>query len=105
MIGRVWGWFYFFYSINKLSNFTAFHIPNTLTQSTNALPQQTDDYLNSTEAESLFSNALGPTTPTPSCCDNKYTYDLSTGELTGIYILAMEGEADWDCSENCIYVK
>ena len=45
-----------------------------------------------------------------SCCLTKYTYDDTTGLLTGIYLLASDPERtaedeDWGCSEQCVYIR
>ena len=88
--------------MNKLLTVAAFHISNIWTQTTTVLSTITDAVDHSTEPPFLLSADMAPT---PSCCDSKYTYDPNTGEVLGVYILASESGADWDCSENCVYVK
>ena len=46
----------------------------------------------------------------PSCCSTKYSYNGSTGQLTGLYILALvdsraEQVTEWGCYDACLYVR
>ena len=46
----------------------------------------------------------------PSCCSTKYSYNSSTGKLTGLYILALvdsraEQVTEWGCYDDCLYVR
>ena len=46
----------------------------------------------------------------PSCCSTKYSYNGSTGQLTGLYILALvdsraEQVTEWGCGDACMYVR